>query len=237
MNFTDALPIISAFGRSLLLAAAAIFPIANPPAMAPTFLSLTDGADPRMRAALAARVGRSSTLMMLAAMLIGTWVLRFFGLSLSIVRVAGGMTVATYAWHMLSTSTPASPSRSRLAARFTAEAGRASAFYPLTFPITCGPGTIAAAITVSTALHHEDLSIELANFAGGVAGCALVGLAVYFTYRFAHRLLEPLGETGVIVFLRMSAFILLCLGAQIIWTGASALLGEVLAAHCAAGGS
>ena len=228
MQTMNALPLLGAFGSSLLLVIAAVLPIANPPAMAPTFLSLTDGADPRMRAAIAARVGRSSTLMLLVAMLIGSYVLDFFGLSLPVVRVAGGLTVAAYGWRMLSTSAPATPARSHLAQRFSAEAGRASAFYPLTFPITCGPGSLAAAITVGTSLHSADFATGLANFAGGMTGCVLIGLAVYFTYRFAHRLLAPLGEAGIIVFLRMSAFILLCLGVQIMWTGASALLTGVL---------
>ncbi|MBQ5460072.1 MAG: hypothetical protein IIT59_06140, partial [Rhodocyclaceae bacterium] len=78
-------------------------------------------------------------------------------------------------------------------------------------------------MALGTSLHSAELATGLANFAGGMTGCVLIGLAVYLTYRFAHRLLEPLGETGIIVFLRMSAFILLCLGVQIMWTGASAL--------------
>ena len=237
MHTMNALPLLSAFGASLLLVIAAVLPIANPPAMAPTFLSLTGGADPRMRAAIAARVGRSSTLMLLAALLIGSHVLEFFGLSLPVVRVAGGLTVAAYGWRMLSTSAPITPARSHLAERFTAEAGRASAFYPLTFPITCGPGSLAAAITVGTSLYSADLPTGLANFAGGMTGCVLIGLAVYFTYRFAHRLLAPLGEAGIIVFLRMSAFILLCLGVQIMWTGASALIADVLRGAVQAGGA
>lgn len=237
MPSLNALPLLSAFGASLLLMVATVLPIANPPAMAPTFLSLTGGADHRMRAAIAARVGRSTTLMLLAAMLIGSYVLDFFGLSLPVVRVAGGLTVAAYGWRMLSTSAPITPARSHLAERFTAEAGRASAFYPLTFPITCGPGSLAAAITVGTSLHSADLPTGLANFAGGMVGCVLIGLAVYLTYRFAQRLLAPLGEAGIIVFLRMSAFILLCLGVQIMWTGASALLGEVLQGALKAGGA
>ena len=100
-----------------------------------------------------------------------------------------------------------------------------------------GPGSLAAAITVGTSLHSAELATGLANFAGGMAGCVLIGLAVYFTYRFAHRLLAPLGETGIIVFLRMSAFILLCLGVQIMWNGASALLAEVLQGALKAGGA
>ena len=90
---------------------------------------------------------------------------------------------------------------------------------------------------MGTSLHSADFATGLANFIGGMTGCVLIGLAVYFTYRFAHRLLKPLGETGIIVFLRMSAFILLCLGVQIMWTGASALIADVLRGAAQAGGA
>jgi multiple antibiotic resistance protein len=64
----------------------------------------------------------------------------------------------------------------------------------------------------------------LANFAGGLAATVVIGLMVMLTYRYAGRLLRPLGEVGQIVFLRLMAFMLLCVGVQIVWDGASTLL-------------
>ncbi|MDO5288780.1 MAG: MarC family protein [Pseudomonadota bacterium] len=220
--------LLAGFGKSLLLVLATILPIMNPPAMAPTFLAMTEGASTRMRTALAWRIGRNVALLLIGAMLVGTYVLDFFDISLPIVRVAGGMIVAANAWRLLSASTTTSDSRSELADKFTAEYVRATAFYPLTFPITCGPGSIAAAITVGATFHHPRLALSLAQASGGMVAAVAIGLAVYFTYRFARRLLQPLGETGIIVFLRMSAFILLCVGVQIVWDGASELLTGVL---------
>ncbi|MDO5625371.1 MAG: MarC family protein [Pseudomonadota bacterium] len=219
--------LLAAFSKSLLLAVATILPIMNPPAMAPTFLALTPGATQATRAVLARRIGRNAALMVMAAMLVGSFVLDFFGISLPIVRVAGGMIVASTAWRLLSASATSTDSRSELADTYTAEHVRTTAFYPMTFPLTCGPGSIAAAITVGATLYDPHLPVTLARLGGGVVGAVLVGAAVYLTYRFARRLLQPLGETGTVVFLRLSAFILLCVGVQIVWDGASELLGTV----------
>ena len=104
---------------------------------------------------------------------------------------------------------------------------RIRAFYPLTFPLTCGPGSIAVAITVGASLHTPKVAESLVTFAGGMLGMALIGVLVALTYRYATRLLRPLGEMGQIVFMRLMAFILLSIGVQILWDGASALIGSL----------
>ncbi|HPK32871.1 MAG TPA: MarC family protein [Ottowia sp.] len=227
--------LIGAFSKSLLLVVAAILPIVNPPAMAPTFLAMTEGASQATRSALALRIGRNVALTLIAAMLVGSYVLDFFGISLPIVRVAGGMIVASSAWKLLSASATSADARSELAETFTAEHVRATAYYPMTFPITFGPGSLAASITIGAALHDPHVTLSLARFAGGMVGAAVVGLAVYLTYRFARKMLQPLGETGTVVFLRLSAFILVCVGVQIVWDGASELARQVLQEAAAQG--
>jgi multiple antibiotic resistance protein len=77
---------------------------------------------------------------------------------------------------------------------------------------------------VGAALHSRRASETLANFAGGLVATVLIGVLVFLTFRYARRLLRPLGEVGLVVFLRLSAFILLCVGVQIVWNGAEALL-------------
>ena len=101
---------------------------------------------------------------------------------------------------------------------------RRQAFYPLTFPISCGPGSIAAAITVGVSLSNDRVGLALANIGGGVLALLVIGLLLYLAFRYAEHLLRPLGEAGAIIFLRLSAFILLCLGVQIVWDGVSELV-------------
>ncbi len=217
-----------AFGKSFLFVIAAILPILNPAATAPIFLGLTEGASAATRALLARRIARNMFALMIGSMLIGSYVLDFFGISLPIVRVGGGMIVAATAWRLLTATQTTIDSRSELAEAFTPEQASRQAFYPLTFPVSCGPGSIAAAITVGVALHDEKLSLSLARMGGAVLGLLLIGVIMFLAFRYAQQLLRPLGEAGTVVFLRLSAFILLCLGVQIVWDGASELLRGLL---------
>ena len=158
-------------------------------------------------------------------MLIGSYVLDFFGVSLPIVRISGGLIVATTAWGLLHAEHLSSDNKAQMAQSLTADHVRIQAFYPMTFPLTCGPGSIAAAITVGASLHEgNNLPVSLASFSGALTAVLLIGLLVTLTFRYAGRLLRPLGEVGLVVFLRLSAFILLCLGVQIMWTGATELV-------------
>lgn len=221
---TDPATLALSFGKSFLLVLATLLPILNPAATAPIFLGLTEHASGDTRATLARRIARNMVLLMIGAMLVGSYVLDLFGISLPIVRVAGGLIIAANAWRLLNTNAARSDSRQVLAEAFTPEKARSQAFYPLTFPISCGPGSIAAAITIGVTLHESQLALSLARFAGGVGALAVIGLVMVLAFRYAAALLRPLGETGTVVFLRLSAFILLCLGVQIVWDGLSELL-------------
>ena len=220
----DALELLLAFGKRFLFVLAGILPILNPAATAPIFLGLTEGASARTRAILSRRIARNMLVLMVGAMLVGSYVLSMFGISLPIVRVGGGLIVAANAWRLLNASQVTSDSRQALAEGFTPEQARRQAFYPLTFPISCGPGSIAAAITIGVSLHDERLPMSLARFGGGVLALFAIAVIMYLAFRYAMQVLKPLGETGTIVLLRLSAFILLCLGVQIVWDGVSALL-------------
>lgn len=218
-----------ALGKSFLFSLATLLPILNPTATAPIFLSLTEGASTSVREALAARIARNVFLLLFTAMLIGSIVLDFFGISLAIVRVGGGLLVVASAWRLLNSSDGGAERSARMAEGFTVEMANRRAFYPLTFPIACGPGSIAAAITVGASLHdHASLVVSGTRIAGAVLGLGLVAASVLLCFRYAQQLLRLLGDTGTVVFLRLSAFILLCLGVQIVWDGASELLLNVL---------
>ena len=220
--------LILALGKSFLFVFAAILPILNPAATAPIFLGLTEGASRQTRIVLAKRIARNMFFLMIGSMVVGSYVLDIFGISLAIVRVGGGLIVAATAWRMLTVTPSNIDSRTELAEAFTPEHARHQAFYPLTFPISCGPGSVAAAITVGVTMHSEKLSLSLANMTGAILALLTIAILMYVAFRYAQQLLKPLGEAGAIVFLRLSAFILLCLGVQIVWEGASELLRSVL---------
>lgn len=210
--------------ESVLLVIGALLPIVNPVGGAPVFLAMTADCSGPARALLAKRVGVNAFLLLLGSMAIGTYVLDFFGLSVPIVQLAGGVVVCAVGWDLLrQDSTP-------LGAPHVAS-GRAStvasrAFYPLTMPLTVGPGSISVAITLG-ANHPRTVTGVLVNGAADVIGALLVAASVFVCYRYADRLQRALGETGTSVVVRLSAFILLCIGVQIVWNGVSALVATL----------
>ena len=221
--------LLVAAAKSFLFVLATMLPILNPAATAPIFLSMTDGASAATRVLLARRIARNMFWLMTGSMLIGSYVLDFFGISLPIVRIGGGLLLASVAWRLLG-ATPSTPdSRAALAEAFTPDHAHRQAFYPLTFPISCGPASISVAITVGVALHDVRMVISLARMGGAALALALIGVLLYLAFRYGEHFLRLIGDAGTAVFLRLTAFILLCLGVQILWDGVSELMLEILA--------
>ena len=100
------------------------------------------------------------------------------------------------------------------------------AFYPLTLPLTVDPGAISVAITIG-ANHAHGVERVLIGLPAGIVGTAIISLSVWLAYRYAPRVARWLGHTRVMVVLRLSAFIVLCIGVQIAWNGVKALAGEL----------
>jgi len=213
------------YANAVLFTLAALLPIVNPLGSAPVFLSMTADLPGRARRTLAIVVARYAFLMMTAAMLIGTYVLRIFGVSLPIVRVAGGLLVTANGWRLLNDEGQGTATPGPVDAWEREVARRA--FYPLTFPLTVGPGSISIAITLGARVPPRGVSNVMQGITD-MAAITLVALTVYLCYRFASRLIASLGDTGTAVFLRLSAFILMCVGVSILWSGISDLLQPLL---------
>jgi multiple antibiotic resistance protein len=213
------------YANAVLFTLAALLPIVNPLGSAPIFLSMTADLPSAARRRLAITVGRYSFLMLAAAMLVGTYVLRIFGVSLPIVRVAGGLLVTANGWRLLNDDGNTNSSPGPVDAWEREMARRA--FYPLTFPLTVGPGSISIAITLGAKAQSSGAR-TLGELLADLLGVLIVSGIVFLSYRFASRLIAYLGETGTAVFLRLSSFILLCVGVAIIWSGLVDLVQPLL---------
>jgi multiple antibiotic resistance protein len=211
--------------KSLVLVPVTVLPIINPLTTAPIFAANV-GADPALAERLARQVAINSWILIIASILVGSWVLALFGISLPIVRVAGGLLVAATAWRMLQTSEDDdvhAAAAARASEMSKADAVRRS-FYPITFPLTTGPGTIAASITLGAQIPATPLHFVAEAFAAAL-GAALVSAALYVVFGNAARVIARLGEVGALVLTRLMAFLLLCVGIQIMWTGWAELAG------------
>jgi len=211
---------MNVFVDTILLSYAALFPIVNPVGSAPLFLGLTQFCTDRERNALALRVAVNSFFLLLGALFMGSHVLEFFGISLPVVRIGGGLVVAVFGWKLLNSDER--PDGDRDARKNSSPIP--DAFYPLTMPLTVGPGSISVAITLGSQRPKVFGWQELVQFGSAtVLGIVAIVLTVWFCYSFAERTVARLGTTATNVVVRLSAFIMLCIGIQILWGGWSAL--------------
>jgi len=204
--------------NAFLLVYAGLFPIINPIGGAPIFLGLTRHCSDDERNALALQVMFNSFFLLLGSLLVGSYVLEFFGISLPIVRVAGGLVVAATGWSLLQAKDEFADDRTAHQPKIPTDA-----FYPLTMPITVGPGSIAVAITIGSQRPRAPLPEVAILGAAAFAGVVAIAATIYVCYRFAEGTVGALGESGTNVLVRLSAFILFCIGIEIIWNGYSAL--------------
>ena len=212
--------------KTILVPIAALLPIVNPLGSAPLFLSMSADLPADSRRPLARAVAWNAFLLLTAAMLIGSHVLAFFGISLPIVRVGGGLLVTANGWRLLNADDEKARDRPTVTEAWEREVAR-RAFYPLTFPLTVGPGSVTIAITLGARVAGRPASAVF-DLVVDLVAVAFVALTVYLAYRFASRLIALLGDTGTMVFTRLSSFILLCVGVSIIWNGILGLIEPLL---------
>jgi multiple antibiotic resistance protein len=213
---------------SFLLAFPALFSIVNPIAMALIFSQVTADRGPRERAQLARLVAVYSAMVMLTALWAGAYVLNFFGISLAALRIAGGFVVAERAWALL-TAPEAHEARKQEQAAPAGDVGE-SAFFPLTMPFTTGPGTISVAIALGASRPTDPAS--LGPFFLGMSAAALaIALLIWLSYRSADSLVTLLGPTRARILTRLFAFLLFCVGVQILLTGVTDALGPLRIPH------
>lgn len=204
------------WAQSFLLAFSALFSIVNPIGTAFIFSQVTAERSHGERAALARRIGLYSLLVMLGAIWGGTYVMSFFGVSLAALRIAGGLVVGAFAWQLLSAPERREERKQRQADEAVGEAD--VAFFPLTMPLTTGPGTISVAIALGSS-RPEGGTAFLTFFLGTSIAAAVIAVIIWLAYRWADRLTALLGETRVQIVSRLAAFLLLCVGTQITLSG------------------
>src|SRR3984885_1675964 len=213
-------------GKSLFLILSALFPIVDPLGGSPIFLAMTREYSPSTRRELSWRIAMNSCFLLLGSYFIGTHVLSFFGISLPVVQVGGGLIVISTGWTLLKQGSL--DDQKELTQRIEPKDPFRNAFYPLTLPLTVGPGSISVAITLgANAPHHH--GFNLLSILVAVIGCVLLAVSIFLCYGFADRLGRILGTTGMTVILQLTSFLLVCIGVQILWNGASTLLGSLAA--------
>jgi multiple antibiotic resistance protein len=205
------------FVKAFLFTFPAIFAVADPIGGAFIFQAMMAGRPAADRTAIARQVGLYSAAVLLVALWSGSLILNFFGITLGALRCAGGVIIALNAWQLLNAPDRAKPPQSEKLD---------IAFFPLTIPITAGPGSIAVAIALSSE-HPANISNELWFFAGAGVGAVGVAISIWLAFRASHGLILLLGESGNRVLGRLIAFLLFCIGFQVALTGIQTIINTV----------
>jgi multiple antibiotic resistance protein len=214
--------------KSFLLAFTALLPLVNPIGSALVFLELVGDEPPLVYRQLARRIAIATIGFLIAIQFGGALLLGFFGISLPIVQVTGGIVIAATAWTLLFEPDSGAHSRSKQAEI----AGNSAAqdedligkiFYPFTFPITAGPGTLVVMITLSARVGNA-LAVKVLDHAGIALAVLILSGFVYLCYGYAPQLIKKVSPSTAHGILRVIAFILMCIGVQIAWNGTSLLI-------------
>ena len=197
---------------ALALVMTGLFPVLNPIGASLIAQSLTPNLDDGERARLARMVAINSFIILSVSVLVGTYILSFFGISEAILRVAGGCVVAYSGWRLLQAPTAEPDTTPSL----RSDDVERNAFYPITLPMTVGPGSISVAIALGTEAVDDE---SIAHFAGVGIAFLLLSLIVYACMRYVCKLRRFVGVAGARIVDRLFSFILLCIGMQLCWRG------------------
>ena len=214
--------------KTFLLVFGALVSIVNPLSGAFIFFGATRELDGRIRAHISRWVAIYAFSIVTGSLYIGAYVLEFFGITIPVLRVAGGIIVAMSGWRMLTQPDATEQRRSETPQpRSVTVPPSRIAFYPLTMPLTTGPGTISVAISLGSS-RPGGFSARLVEFViSTMVAVTLLCLLIYVCYRNSARLADIIGATGTTIIVRLSAFLLFCIGIQVFWNGAAELLSSL----------
>jgi multiple antibiotic resistance protein len=219
---------VSELSKFFGLAFSALLPLVNPLGSALVFLSVVRSAPPAVYRALARKVAISTIIFLLMIQLVGTALFKFFGISLPVVQVAGGLTLAAMGWNVLNQGEPDQKEKDAEVKGTDLRSLEQKVLYPLTFPITAGPGCIVVMVTLSAHVPNAGLLPDIAAHTGIAIAVVLLSVAVYFCYSRAPMITARVSQQTVHGILRVVAFVLLCIGVQITWNGVEMMLKTLL---------
>ncbi len=219
--------------HAFLIAFTALLPLINPLGSALVLLGLVGEAPPEVYRTLARKVALNNIAFLAVIELLGSVILRFFGISLPIVQVAGGIVIASIGWGVLNEKDSNANARDKqevasLDPEQTLRSLQQKAFYPFTFPVTSGPGTLVVMLTLSARFSAGGVKQETLEHLGLFLAVIILSGMVYLCYAYAPRLKAAVSPSTIHGILRIVAFILICIGVQIFWNGLSILLNSVL---------
>ena len=193
----------------------ALFPITNPIGVVPIFYSLTANATRGQRLRQAKKVALNASTIMAFFFLTGQAILDFWGISLGVLQIAGGLLIARTAWTFAESYQPQTNHNSSESTQL-----KDIALIPMAIPLISGPGAIG--LVIGLAAEEPQWS----NYLGGLLGIALLGITLYFCLAWGQLLVKVFGQAGIRVLTQVLGFFILAISIQLLADGILALLQE-----------
>ena len=218
---------------AFLISFSALLPLINPLGSSLVFLGLVGEVPSEVYRSLARKIAINNIVFLAVIEVLGSAILNFFGISLPIVQVAGGIVIASIGWSVLNEQDSEASARNKreeiqLDESTSLRNLEQKAFYPFTFPITSGPGTLVTMLTLSARFSGSTISQGVLGHLGLLIAVIVLSAAVYFCYAYAPRITKTISPTTAHGILRVVAFITICIGVQITWNGLSALIATLM---------
>jgi multiple antibiotic resistance protein len=194
--------------RSAAATFLALFPIVDPFGGIPIFFSMTSSWTAQDRRRTAFKTGLWVFVILVTVLFFGRFVLHFFGISLPVLKIAGGLIVANTAWGMVTSTARITPAESDEALD-----KEDISLTPLAMPLMSGPGAIGVVMALAA---HVD---SAASYLGMVIGIAAVALSVLLFFWLGGPLVRRLGPSAVGAINKIFGFLILAIAVQLVWDG------------------
>ena len=194
-----------------------LLPIANPFSTAPVFLAVSSNLDIQSRYKLLKLTSIYMFSILIVFLLAGALILSFFGISVSALRIAGGLIITVLGFRMLFPDQPKERETSDIT---TYDQAKALAFTPLAMPMLSGPGSIAVIISMAAEIsERENILMRLAGYFVVAVGILITVIICWFVLRSSTRITKLLGDSGIDALTRIMGFILICIGVEFTVSG------------------
>jgi multiple antibiotic resistance protein len=186
----------------------ALFPIVDPFGGIPIFFTMTSSWTARDRNRTALKTGAWVFAILVTFLFVGRFVLHFFGISLPVLKIAGGLIVANTAWAMVTSHARITPAETD-----EAQVKEDISLTPLAMPLMSGPGAIGVVMGLAAQVDSS------ASYMGMVIGIAAVALSVSLFFWLGGPLVRRLGPNAVGAINKIFGFLILAIAVQLVWDG------------------
>ena len=198
---------------SLLAGITALFPLMNPVGNTPIFFGITAGDTPKYRRRQAFKIAINVLVILSICLLFGQYILAMFGLSVPILRLAGGLVVGKVGWGLLHQS-PSLDDQAHNEAQDKVDISLS----PMALPIIANPGAMSIAISLGAAA-----GTKISSMLGALIALALLTILNYVCLILGEPMVKKLGKNGMDAFNKVLGFLVLGIGTNLVVTGIQAL--------------